>query len=134
MAAPKKGAEQDVASTVAILREMGANTIRLTHYQHGQPIHDIADRTGIVLWDEISLVTTWTFGEDPNPTPELLANARQQLQELVRLYGADRILMGTDYPFDMADYDPVGHVCGADLDAAMVAAICGGNTQRLLGI
>jgi aminocarboxymuconate-semialdehyde decarboxylase len=57
-----------------------------------------------------------------------------QLQDLVRLYGADRILMGTDYPFDMADYDPVGHVCGADLDAATVAAICGGNTQRLLGI
>jgi len=57
-----------------------------------------------------------------------------QLQELVRLYGADRILMGTDYPFDMADYDPVGHVCRADLDAATVAAICGGNTQRLLGI
>jgi aminocarboxymuconate-semialdehyde decarboxylase len=57
-----------------------------------------------------------------------------QLQELARLYGADRILMGTDYPFDMADYGPVGHVCGADLDAATIAAICGGNTQRLLGI
>ena len=28
-----------------------------------------------------------------------------QLAELVRLYGADRIIMGTDYPFDMADYD-----------------------------
>jgi aminocarboxymuconate-semialdehyde decarboxylase len=42
--------------------------------------------------------------------------------------------MGTDYPFDMADYDPVGHVCGAGLDAAAVAAICGGNTQRLLGL
>jgi len=57
-----------------------------------------------------------------------------QLQELVRLYGADRILMGTDYPFDMADYDPVGHVCTAGLDAATVAAICGGNTQRLLAL
>ena len=57
-----------------------------------------------------------------------------QLQELVRLYGADKILMGTDYPFDMADYDPVGHVCGADLDAATVAAICGGNIKRLLGL
>jgi aminocarboxymuconate-semialdehyde decarboxylase len=57
-----------------------------------------------------------------------------QLQELVRLYGADHILMGTDYPFDMADYDPVGHVCGAGLDAAAVAAICGGNAQRLLGL
>jgi aminocarboxymuconate-semialdehyde decarboxylase len=57
-----------------------------------------------------------------------------QLQELVRLYGAEHILMGTDYPFDMADYDPVGHVCGARLDAAAVAAICGGNTRRLLGL
>ena len=57
-----------------------------------------------------------------------------QLRELVRLYGADHVLMGTDYPFDMADYDPVGHVCGADLDAAIVAAICGGNVKRLLGL
>ena len=57
-----------------------------------------------------------------------------QLQELVRLYGADRIVMGTDYPFDMADYDPVGHVCGAGLDAATVEAICGGNTAKLLGL
>ena len=57
-----------------------------------------------------------------------------QLQELVRLYGADQVLMGTDYPFDMADYDPVGHVCGAGLDEVTVAAICGGNVARLLGL
>ena len=57
-----------------------------------------------------------------------------QLQALVRLYGADHILMGTDYPFDMADYDPVGHVCNAGLNAESVAAICGGNTKRLLGL
>jgi aminocarboxymuconate-semialdehyde decarboxylase len=56
-----------------------------------------------------------------------------QLQELVRLYGPEHIFMGTDYPFDMADYDPVGHVCGAGLDAAATAAICGGNAGRLLG-
>jgi aminocarboxymuconate-semialdehyde decarboxylase len=57
-----------------------------------------------------------------------------QLQELVRLYGADHILMGTDYPFDMADYDPVGHVRSAGLDAAAVTAICGSNVRRLLGL
>jgi aminocarboxymuconate-semialdehyde decarboxylase len=57
-----------------------------------------------------------------------------QLQELVRLYGADRIIMGTDYPFDMADYDPVGHVCSAGLDGPAIAAICGGNAARLLGL
>jgi len=57
-----------------------------------------------------------------------------QLQELVRLYGADHILMGTDYPFDMADYDPIGHVCDAGLATGSVAAICGGNAKRLLGL
>ena len=55
-----------------------------------------------------------------------------QLCELVRLYGAGHILMGTDYPFDMAEYDPVGHVCGAGLDDETIAAICGGNASRLL--
>jgi aminocarboxymuconate-semialdehyde decarboxylase len=57
-----------------------------------------------------------------------------QLQELVRLYGADHIIMGTDYPFDMADYDPVGHVCGCDFDVATTSAICGGNVKALLGL
>lgn len=57
-----------------------------------------------------------------------------QLQELVRLFGVDKIVMGTDYPFDMADYDPIGHVMGCDFDAATVSAICGGTSRKLLGI
>ena len=57
-----------------------------------------------------------------------------QLAELVRVFGADRIIMGTDYPFDMADYDPIGHVASAGLDLAAVAAIAGGNAKRLLGL
>jgi aminocarboxymuconate-semialdehyde decarboxylase len=58
----------------------------------------------------------------------------QQLAELVRLYGADHVIMGTDYPFDMADYDPIGHVASAGLDAEAVAAVAGGNAKRLLGL
>jgi aminocarboxymuconate-semialdehyde decarboxylase len=58
----------------------------------------------------------------------------EQLAELVRLYGADHVIMGTDYPFDMADYDPIGHVASAGLDAAAVAAVAGGNAKRLLGL
>ena len=42
--------------------------------------------------------------------------------------------MGTDFPFDMGEADPVGHVCGASLYGAAVAAICGGNARRLLGL
>ena len=58
-----------------------------------------------------------------------------QLAELVRLYGAERIIMGTDYPFDMAEYDPIGHLAGVEgLDPAAVAAITGGNARKLLGV
>ncbi|MBC2668878.1 glycoside hydrolase family 2 TIM barrel-domain containing protein [Novosphingobium piscinae] len=73
----------DIAQDLAIIREMGANSIRLTHYQHGQPVHDLADRYGLVLWDEIPLVSQWTLGGAKTASPGLLANARQQLQELV---------------------------------------------------
>ena len=58
-----------------------------------------------------------------------------QLAELVRLYGPDHIVMGTDYPFDMAEYDPIAHVASVDgLDGPRVAAIAGGNARKLLGI
>lgn len=55
-----------------------------------------------------------------------------QLRELVRVFGADHVVMGTDYPFDMADYDPIGHVIGSDLDAETTECICGGNIKTLL--
>ncbi|NLR73020.1 DUF4982 domain-containing protein [Novosphingobium sp. ERN07] len=74
----------DVAEDVATIREMGANTIRLTHYQHGQDIHDLADRAGIVVWDEIPLVSMWTLGGKREPDPALVANAKSQMTELIR--------------------------------------------------
>jgi aminocarboxymuconate-semialdehyde decarboxylase len=58
-----------------------------------------------------------------------------QLAQLVRLFGADHIIMGTDYPFDMAEYDPIGHVASLEeVDASTLAAIAGGNARRLLGL
>ena len=58
-----------------------------------------------------------------------------QLAELVRVFGADHVVMGTDYPFDMAEYDPIGHVAGVEgFDASTIAAIAGGNAKRLLGL
>jgi aminocarboxymuconate-semialdehyde decarboxylase len=58
-----------------------------------------------------------------------------QLEYLVKVFGADRILMGTDFPFDMADSDPIGHICSVEsFDEATRAALAGGNAQRLLGL
>src|ERR1043166_2814135 len=39
-----------------------------------------------------------------------------QLKYLIEVFGADHVLMGTDYPSDMADSDPVVHLGSAALD------------------
>ena len=58
-----------------------------------------------------------------------------QLAELVRVFGADHVVMGTDYPYDMAEFDPIGHIAGVEgFDASTIAALAGGNAKRLLGI
>src|SRR5579875_2369638 len=58
-----------------------------------------------------------------------------QLKALVDFFGADHVLMGTDYPFDMLEYDPLGHIASVDeFDAATRAAISGGSARKLLGV
>ena len=42
---------------MALIREMGANTIRLAHYQHDQYFYDLCDRYGMVVWAEIPYIS-----------------------------------------------------------------------------
>jgi aminocarboxymuconate-semialdehyde decarboxylase len=66
---------------------------------------------------------------------DALVYTHHQLHYLVEEYGADHILMGTDYPADMGETDPIGFVEGANrLDDAARRAILGENAARLLGI
>jgi len=74
----------EVDESLRIMLDMGANSLRLSHYQHGSPVHELADRYGIVLWSEIGLVTAWTNARDQVEAPQgIVANARQQLLDLV---------------------------------------------------
>ena len=58
-----------------------------------------------------------------------------QLQYLVEQYGADHVLMGTDYPADMGEVDPLGFIESAPgLDDVERRAILGHNAARLLNI
>ena len=57
-----------------------------------------------------------------------------QLKFLIDKYGADHVLLGTDYPYDMGDDDPlelIGNV--PDLSQDQIDLISGGNAARLLG-
>lgn len=58
-----------------ILRDMGANTVRLAHYQHAQYFYDLCDKYGLVAWAEIPYIT--------EHMPEANANALSQMEELV---------------------------------------------------
>ena len=84
-----------------------------------------------------------SHGELPQPPTSYLKKiyfdsvvfTPHQLAHLLRVFGADHIVMGTDYPFDMAEYDPIGHLASVEeLDSATLAAVAGGNARRLLGI
>src|SRR5271155_2067106 len=66
---------------------------------------------------------------------DALVYTHHQLQYLVDEYGADHVLVGTDYPADMGEVDPVGFIERASgLDDAQRRAILGLNAARLLNL
>ncbi|MGF7017079.1 beta-galactosidase [Lachnospiraceae bacterium PF1-21] len=40
-----------------IIKELGATTLRLAHYQHAQEFYDLCDENGLILWAEIPYIT-----------------------------------------------------------------------------
>ena len=58
-----------------------------------------------------------------------------QLEALVKTFGVDHVIMGTDYPFDMLEYDPIGHINSVEgFDEATRAKLAGGNARTSLGL
>ena len=57
-----------------------------------------------------------------------------QLEYLVQQYGAGRIVIGTDYPYDMGMYEPVDFVNQANLSDEDKELIVGANAAKLLNI
>ena len=69
----KKEHEEDVA----LIREVGANTIRLAHYQHDQYFYDLCDQVGFVIWAEIPFISQFLEGK------EAYDNTVSQMTELI---------------------------------------------------
>ena len=67
----------DHEEDIALIKELGANTIRLAHYQHDQYFYDLCDKTGFVLWAEIPFISQFI------PTEEAYKNTISQMTELV---------------------------------------------------
>ncbi len=57
---PQKGNaldRKDHEEDIDLILEMGANTIRLAHYQHDQYFYDLCDEKGLVIWAEIPYIS-----------------------------------------------------------------------------
>lgn len=65
-------------SDMELIKEIGANSIRLAHYQHDQYFYNLCDREGMVVWAEIPFITRMS---ETDLTGE---NAKSQMVELIR--------------------------------------------------
>lgn len=69
------GREQ-IEKDFALIDEIGANSVRLSHYQHPQYTYELCDRKGYLVWAEIPMLKM-------TENEALMENAEEQLRELI---------------------------------------------------
>lgn len=69
-----------------MMLDMGCNSVRMAHYQHGSYEYELCDRLGVAVWTEIGLVNKMSADEtDALAIAEgFIENTKQQLTELIR--------------------------------------------------
>jgi beta-galactosidase len=70
--------EKEELEDMELIKEVGATSIRLAHYQHNQYFYDLCDKEGMVVWAEIPFISVMSKNELEG------INAKQQMIELIR--------------------------------------------------
>ena len=60
-----------------LIKELGANTIRLAHYQHSQDFYDACDEIGFAVWAEIPFISVFKKGEGAH------THVMEEMKELI---------------------------------------------------
>lgn len=68
--------EEHQRQDLQTILEIGANAVRLSHYQHPQRMYDLCDEAGLVVWAEIPMLKFLD-------SKDLFDNAVQQMKELI---------------------------------------------------
>lgn len=69
--------KEQMDEDMALIKEIGANAVRLSHYQHPDYFYDLCDKEGMVVWAEIPMLGM------PDGNDGVVDNAKQQLTELI---------------------------------------------------
>jgi beta-galactosidase len=70
--------DADHEQDFALIKEIGATTVRMAHYQHDQKDYQLADAAGVVVWAEVPLINSITN------SAAFTASTQNQLRELIR--------------------------------------------------
>ncbi|SKA82523.1 beta-galactosidase [Clostridium sp. USBA 49] len=70
--------EKEQIEDMELIKEIGANSIRLAHYQHNQYFYDLCNKEGMVVWAEIPFISVMSKNDIEG------INAKQQMIELIR--------------------------------------------------
>ena len=68
---------EDHYEDARLIKELGANTIRLAHYQHSPDFYDACDELGFIIWAEIPFISVF------NKDPAAHQNCISQMKELI---------------------------------------------------
>ena len=69
--------EEQLDLDMSLILEVGANAVRLSHYQHPQYFYDLCDKYGILAWAEIPMLGM------PDGNRAVVENAKNQMTELI---------------------------------------------------
>ncbi|MFC4301818.1 glycoside hydrolase family 2 protein [Cohnella boryungensis] len=70
--------EHEHIEDMELIKEIGATSLRLAHYQHSQTFYDLCDKEGMVVWAEIPFISIMSQNELEG------INAKQQMLELIK--------------------------------------------------
>lgn len=70
---------------------MGANTIRLAHYQHNQYFYDLCDEAGLVIWAEIPYISKHLPNGRENTVSQMKELITQNTTSMYRCLGTFKL-------------------------------------------
>lgn len=118
--------EKEHQEDMELIAEIGANTIRLAHYQHSQAFYDLCDAYGMVVWAEIPFISNFMDNAAAR------ANTVSQMRELVvQNYNhpsivcwgiANEITIGGEVPSLLANLKELNELCHT-LDSTRLTTI-----------